>query len=102
MKKKYLLIPFAILLAAFILIQCTSAGNSTQSNQPATQNNSPDGATLVSQRCTTCHSEGPITSQRLTKAEWTDVVNQMIQKGASLSDSEKVIVIDYLTATYSK
>jgi competence protein ComEA len=39
---------------------------------------------------------------RRTKADWEDVINKMIEKGASGTDKEFETVFDYLTRTYGK
>lgn len=92
MKRKYLLIPLVILIAAFILIQCSP--NKSSSVQ--------DGQALLQGRCTKCHSLDPITSQTHTQDEWTQIVNNMVQRGAVLSSTEETTLINYLTATYGK
>lgn len=94
MKKKYLLIPLVVILSAFILVQCSPKSTPTAA--------AADGLTLLNSRCTVCHKLGPVTSQQHTKDEWTQIVNQMAQRGAILSSSEETILIDYLTANYGR
>jgi mono/diheme cytochrome c family protein len=59
-----------------------------------------DGATLVQQRCTVCHSINRIESAHKDEAGWTATVDRMIGYGAQLNDQEKAAVIAYLVATY--
>jgi hypothetical protein len=59
-----------------------------------------DGAALVQERCTVCHTTARIDRQNLDEAGWTQIVNQMIGFGAQLNDQEKAAVIAYLTETH--
>ena len=59
-----------------------------------------DGATLVQQRCTTCHSITRIQRAHKDEAGWTSTVDRMIGYGAQLNDQEKAAVIAYLVANY--
>ena len=61
-----------------------------------------DGATLVQERCTTCHGIDRIQSVTKTRDEWEKTVKRMISKGANLSSDEKDIVIEYLAETFKK
>jgi cytochrome c5 len=59
-----------------------------------------DGAALLQERCTVCHSADRITQAQKTSAEWDTTVTRMIGKGAKLSSEEKTTLVDYLAATY--
>jgi thiosulfate/3-mercaptopyruvate sulfurtransferase len=59
---------------------------------------SPDGETLVSERCTACHGLDRVHKARKDKAGWEETVDRMIRKGAKLNDSERQAVIDYLSS----
>ncbi len=61
-----------------------------------------DGAALVQERCTVCHSAERIQNAAKTSDEWEDTVKRMIGKGANLNSDEKDIVINYLAETYKK
>jgi hypothetical protein len=61
-----------------------------------------DGATLVQERCTRCHTPARIERARHTSAEWENIVSAMIIRGAKLTAEEKVVVVDYLTVTYGE
>lgn len=73
------------LLGAAVLGQCGS---------------SQTGEQLVQQRCTKCHTLGPIEVAHKTRKEWEDTVYRMIQRGANLSDAEAQKVIDYLAQAH--
>ena len=59
-----------------------------------------DGAALVQERCTVCHTTARIDRQKLDEAGWTRIVDQMIGFGAQLNADERQAVIDYLVATH--
>ncbi len=61
-----------------------------------------DGAALLEARCSTCHSTAKAAQARKTLEEWTQTVTRMIGKGARLTDSEKGMLIEYLTRTYGR
>ena len=53
----------------------------------------------VTQRvCSSCHAVDVFAKQRRTKSEWSDNVEKMIGRGATLSDQEFDVVVEYLTA----
>ena len=51
--------------------------------------------------CGGCHSVETVTSQRRTRAQWQESINQMITRGAKASDQEFSAILDYLAADYS-
>lgn len=55
---------------------------------------------LVSQACTTCHLASQFTSHRQTAAQWAETVNQMINKGAVVGDSEFDKIVNYLAKNF--
>jgi putative heme-binding domain-containing protein len=52
--------------------------------------------------CGTCHSLERATSQRLTRGEWTRVINDMVARGAQGTQDELDNVMTYLTANFGK
>jgi hypothetical protein len=42
-----------------------------------------------------------ITSKRRTRQQWSDVVDQMINKGAQVSDEDYDVIVAYLARTYA-
>ncbi len=59
-----------------------------------------DGAALVDERCTLCHSRDTIDSEDMDEAGWTETVDEMIENGAVLNDEERAAVIKYLVETH--
>jgi cytochrome c5 len=91
----FVLVWYLILVAA----ACSSAA-STPTPTPAASATTGEGALLVEERCTVCHSLARIQSAHKTEAEWKATVDQMIRHGAQLTPEEETIVVQYLAATY--
>jgi cytochrome c5 len=70
-----------------------------QAKSPPAESPLPDGPgkDVVQRACTQCHDLKVITSKRATEDEWAKTVNDMINRGAVLSDDEADAVIDYLS-----
>jgi uncharacterized membrane protein len=95
-----------VFIISGVLIACSSATPNTQPASPSSNTSSAqssstlDGAALIQQRCTICHSISRIQSAHHNAAEWQTIVDAMVQRGAQLSADEENVVVDYLTATY--
>ncbi len=59
-----------------------------------------DGAALVQERCSVCHTTARIDREHMDVNGWTRTVDQMIGFGAQLNADERQAVIDYLVATH--
>jgi glucose dehydrogenase len=60
----------------------------------------PDGTgkTETITACSNCHMIATVTSMRLSKDAWTDVVNTMVSRGLQVSSADKTTIINYLAA----
>jgi len=61
-----------------------------------------DGAALLEDRCSVCHSTNKAKQAPRTKSDWEKTVLRMIDKGAQLNEAEKQALIDHLAQTYGK
>jgi len=71
---------------------------------PATAQTLPDGqgkATLV-RVCGGCHEAAIVSAKKMSRQEWSDVVDEMREKGANATDQEVEIILDYLTKFFGK
>ena len=73
---------------------------SSQETQPTAAPPAGNGAALLEERCTVCHSLDRVTSASKTRQEWEQTVTRMVGKGARLNTDEQEILISYLTETY--
>jgi glucose dehydrogenase/cytochrome c5 len=62
----------------------------------------PDGAgkAIVQKQCAVCHGLTVVTAKHASRKEWEQVVNQMVSRGADLTDDEIDTVLEYLTKNY--
>jgi len=70
------------------------AGASTPSEDPS--------AALFNRMCSNCHDAVRVTSMRRTRTDWEDVLNKMIQEGATGTEKDFETVFDYLQRNYGK
>jgi TonB family protein len=56
-------------------------------------------ATFV-QTCSTCHAPQDVIGKHLDSQGWTDVLNRMIQLGATGTDKDFATILDYLTTNF--
>ena len=59
-----------------------------------------DGKKIVEDKCTVCHDLTYIAKQHLNKDEWTDMVKIMVASGATVTDAEMPVLIDYLVKNW--
>ena len=58
-----------------------------------------EGQSLLDQHCTQCHLAQSIVRMKKSRADWEKILELMEGMGAHLDETEKVILLDYLTAT---
>ena len=90
---------FALLLSA--LLAASPAAQST-AQQPATSAADDPAHELFIQTCNRCHDAARITALRRTKTEWEEVINKMIERGATGSEDDFQTVFGYLRRHYGK
>ena len=58
----------------------------------------PEGAgrTLVEHACANCHSLDNVVRARRTRAQWAAKVDEMIARGARISDDDADAIVEYL------
>jgi virginiamycin B lyase len=59
-----------------------------------------EGRELVARACAQCHSLDTVLRSRLTRQQWEARIDQMVAKGAKLSDDEIDIVAVYLAKNF--
>jgi cytochrome c5 len=58
------------------------------------------GKPIVQRVCATCHTLKVVTTRRASQAEWAKTVDDMVNRGAELSDDDIDKVIDYLSTNF--
>ncbi len=59
-----------------------------------------EGKAIVQKQCAVCHAVTVVTAKHASRSEWEQVVNQMVSRGADLSDDDIDTVLEYLTKNY--
>ena len=91
MRHKFLWVTVVIILAVGILAACTQYEDTPSADKS-------EAEILIDERCSTCHSANKVYSENLSQEEWSDVFDDMIAKGADVSEAEKTIMIDWLVS----
>jgi cytochrome c len=100
------LLPFLTLvgigyLGAMLLIGPSPASEATP---PAAQTPGAlpegEGQALVASACSQCHSLQVVTGLRLTRKQWEAKIDQMLARGAKLSDEEIDVAAEYLARNF--
>ena len=101
---RYLLSLSAVLvLVVFVAAQCQQAETFKATTAAPAGTAAPsavDGASLLQERCTACHSLARVQSAQKSEADWRASVERMVAKGAQLSAAEQETLVKYLAATY--
>jgi competence protein ComEA len=89
------------LFAIFLALALGSASAQT-TPPPESPSAMPAGAgkAIVQEKCVMCHALTVVISKHSSHSEWDQVVNQMVSRGADLSDEEIDTVIEYLSKNY--
>jgi cytochrome c5 len=76
-------------------------GDAAKPGAPATHANDEAMKKLVDTACGGCHGLDLITGRTGTQAEWQEVVDRMIGRGAVVAEKEVAPMVQYLTKTYA-
>ena len=60
------------------------------------------GVATVQAACAACHPAAVVASKRYSADKWAEVVDQMIGKGAKVSDADYDVIVGYLAKTYGE
>jgi len=87
--------------AALIAIPVTAAALLvTVVANSATAQDPPRGEKILNASCMGCHDLQPVQTSAKSKDEWNDTVQNMLQKGADVSDADLPVLVDYLAEAY--
>jgi competence ComEA-like helix-hairpin-helix protein len=59
-----------------------------------------DGQAIVQQKCASCHALKVVTGKRASKQQWSTIVDQMVTRGAEVSDDDIDTLLDYLVKNF--
>ena len=103
-RRSSLMIALAATVLGFTISTAASVGQTVgQSQQQSNGNPADDPAhELFIQTCNRCHDAARITALRRTKTEWEEIINKMIERGATGSEEDFTTVFGYLRRHYGK
>jgi type IV pilus biogenesis protein CpaD/CtpE len=92
---KWILISLTGLILLALIVACAqTADPEVEALQTET-----DTRALIVDRCSDCHSSDLVfEADYTTEAEWSDLIDEMIDKGADVSPEEKELMVEYLVA----
>ena len=98
----FLMTTLGATVLTFTALTAASTGQAG-GQQPASGSPAEDPAhELFIQTCNRCHDAARITALRRTKTEWEEVINKMIERGATGSEDDFMTVFGYLRRHYGK
>jgi competence ComEA-like helix-hairpin-helix protein len=59
-----------------------------------------EGQAIVQQKCASCHALKVVTGKKASRQQWSTIVDQMITRGADVSDDEIDTLLDYLAKNF--
>jgi len=59
-----------------------------------------EGQAIVQQKCASCHALKVVTGKKASRQQWSTTVDQMITRGADVSDDEVETLLDYLAKNF--
>lgn len=89
------------LVTSIWVVAAPAATSAGLRQNPAASAEDP-GTALFHQMCSDCHEAAKIVEARRTKDDWQEVINKMIQEGATGSGKDFENVFDYLLRHYGK
>jgi mono/diheme cytochrome c family protein len=103
MRKILLTLALAALTAACGLGLANAAQDPPTPSPPAPSDATPvdPGLALIQTRCVMCHGADFVLQARKPKAAWRDLVNEMVGKGAQVTDAEADQIQAYLEKNQS-
>ena len=104
---KRVVVLLLLLAVALVLVACGGSGEGTNGSNTNGGSVEPsgsgdggssvtDGATLMEERCTVCHSTSRILGASKDLAGWQSTIDRMVGKGAKLTEEEQAVLAEYL------
>jgi hypothetical protein len=95
MFKKWILIAISMFVLLSLIVACAQT---EPAPLPEAGEENVEVEALIIEKCGTCHTADRVFNENYTEQGWSDVFDEMIEKGAKVSPDEKEIMIDWLLA----
>ena len=86
----------------FLLLMAAAAAYSFADDGGASLLPDGPGKEVVGKVCIECHSVDRMRGLRISKDDWWDKVNDMVDRGAKATDQESETLVDYLVQNFGK
>ena len=91
MLKRWSLISLIGISLLFLIVACAQTAEPTEV-APA------EARALIEERCSECHTADRVFNAEYSREGWSDVFDEMIDRGAEVNPEEKEIMIDWLVS----
>lgn len=88
----------ALLLLTILVLAVSACSNSAAPASTDASGGADEVKALIDERCSVCHSTSIVYNANYDEAGWSDVIDNMIDRGADVSADEKALMIDWLLA----
>ena len=82
------------------LVKNFGPAGSKPAGQTQSSSSDADAKKILETVCTACHGLDVVSDEHLSKDEWQGIVSSMVAMGASVTDKEIPILVEYLVRTY--
>jgi hypothetical protein len=89
MYKKWFFISMIMVLAVMLIAACAQTAPEPEAVD--------DVEALIIDKCSGCHSADKVFDANYDEAGWADVIDDMVIKGAEVTEEEKALMIEWLT-----
>ena len=118
MPKKWFLVLVLMITTVIVIAACAQSAETPEAASPEAVNaespetaypeavdevspelaypDSVDAEALINEKCSDCHSASRVFNDDYDRAGWEDVFDDMINKGADVTEEEKALMIDWL------
>ena len=91
MLKRWSLISLVGISLLFLIVACAQTAEPAEI-APA------EARSLIEERCSECHTADRVFNAEYTREGWSDVFDEMIDRGAEVNPAEKEAMIDWLVS----
>jgi len=108
MRKKWIIFCLSGLMLLVLIVACTQASPTpveeeieeipTEEEVMEPEEEAVDVEALIIERCSGCHSADRVFQADYDAQGWADEIDDMIRKGAVVSEEEKQLMIDWLVS----
>lgn len=80
---------FAAICLLLIFVPCQVLGGDSLPEGP--------GKTVVLKKCQACHGLDLVRNERGSRADWSEILDEMVNSGLILNEKDRNVVLEYLS-----